>query len=247
MHTDGLLDFPLPPIRTTTDYPNVNRIGLAVQSQQHVTPIKYEDLEHIVGPGFEEELERYYDQHKHELEESTRRTSKPPIKEYDPNEDPWSIYDKPSIILQTTAQSNTSTQTQFGDRFSMFDSDVHGNPTVVTFLTKSHAHQPNTNLVSSNTLKVNSQFETVSTAKPIHTTNSATKKRVKPKLYKLVQVPIVQTSTSTSTSLFGLSSIVNFFRKIQNSFVSNSSRSIQDKIKMLESFRDDLMKNISKL
>lgn len=241
MHSDGLLDSTFP-IRTTTSLPDLNRIGLAAQDASHqVNPIKYEDLEHIVGPGFEEELERYYDQHKHDLEESTRRTLKPttkPFKVYDPIDDPWSIYDKP-IGLQTTSHPNITAQPEFSDRFSMFDDIAIGKPTTVTFVTKAHSQQPSK--VVSNTMKVNSQFDD-----PIQVhTNSSDKKRVKPKLYKLVQLPIVQ-QTSAPSSLFGFSSIMQFFRKIQNSFVTNSSRSIQDKIKMLESFRDDLMGNISK-
>lgn len=251
MHSDGLLDSHSSfPIRTTTKLPDLHRIGLAAHTQQHtVPPIKYEDLEHIVGPGFEEELERYYDQHKHDLEESTRRTPKPtsrPYKIYDPNDDPWSIYDKP-MSMQTTSHPNSSTNPGSGDRFSIFDVDgdsLSGKPTVVTFITKpSHTHKQDTKLTSNTFNVIPQQFDKTTTPNPINASSSG-KKRLRPKLFKLVQVPIVE--SSKKTSLFGFSSILQFFRKIQNSFVTNSSRSIQDKIKMLESFRDDLMENISK-
>lgn len=237
IRSDGLLNSAFPIRTTTTDHPlDLHRIGLAAQSQlhHHVPPIKYEDLEHIVGPGFEQELERYYDQHKHDLEESTRRTSRPhhqspPVKVYNPSEDPWSIYDKPISTQTTSSFSNTSV---VGDQFSMVDTNVPGKPTVVTFVTKPS--------------KTNSQFDTTTSVNLTDHSNSSAKKHVKTKLFKLVQVPIVHQHQSPTSSLFGFSTILQFFRKIQNSFVTNSSRSIQDKIKMLESFRDDLMGNISK-
>lgn len=232
MHSDHLSDSSPLRQRTTTKHPDLHRVGLAAESHHHsVNPIKYADLEHIVGPGFEKDLERYYNQHKHELDESTRRTPKPSeghhFQTYDPSNDPWSIYDKP-INFKTTSNSSDSTE-RGGDRFSLFDSDVFEKPTIVSFITKP----------SISTLK------SVTTAKPLHSNSTATK-HTKPKYFKLVQLPVgYQQVPTSSSSLFGFPSILQFFRRFQNSLVTNTARSIQDKIKMLESFRDDLMSNIS--
>lgn len=35
-----------------------------------IKPLKYEDLEHIIGPGFEDELEKFYEKHKQEIVEN---------------------------------------------------------------------------------------------------------------------------------------------------------------------------------
>lgn len=269
MHSDVLMDPASMPIKSAqvpghaADSDEIlHRFGLAAQQQQqhnqHVAPIRYEDLEHIVGPGFEADLERFYEQHKHDIDESTRRSPRPP-KDYVPEEDPWSIYDKP-IRVQTTVQSiNASVAHHWplvfsGDRLSHFDSDASGKPTVVTFVSKpiADAAKKHTNTVFSQTLHVKPQFQDMSKPDSSETTpaspvgnkhNSSATKSTKRKVFKLIPVQIDQ--PAPSSSLFGFANLLQFFRKVQNSFVTNTSRSVQDKIKMLEQFRDGLLRNIS--
>lgn len=190
-----------------------------------VPPIRYEDLEHIVGPGFEAELEKFYEQHKLELDESTRRsdvgesgsrnksssTNKPPKIYYVPgDDDPWSQYDKPML----TAQQPQSTSTEKSDNES--DSSVFSADSISSNRTKS----PTTN-----------------------TTN--TKKRIT----KLVPVRVVavpaQLVHKQTAGAGGFLGVVTFLRGIQDSIVSNTSRSIQDKMRMLKSLRDKMMLRIS--
>lgn len=65
-------------------------------------PIKYEDLEHIIGPGFEDELEKFYQRHKNGMERKwhkDRPTNKDTVaRPATYEEDPWSVYDNPVHI-----------------------------------------------------------------------------------------------------------------------------------------------------
>lgn len=217
-----------------------DRVGLAIsvlprplssdsppESATIVPPIRYEDLEHIVGPGFEAELEKFYEQHKHELDESTRRSdvtdsmgssngnntsgsSKPPKIYYVPgDDDPWSQYDKPML----TAQQHSSSTEKSADES---DSSAHSAPMV-------------TNNRTANT--------TAST--------TSTKKRIV-KLVPLRVVAVPADSMQKQTSgVGGFPGVVAFLRGIQDSIVSNTSRSIKDKMRMLESLRDKMMLQIS--
>lgn len=196
-----------------------------VDTSTKVPPIRYEDLEHIVGPGFEEELERFYEQHKFELDESTRRgyidesivntvsnvSSKPStVYHFVPgDDDPWSQYDKPA---QNGVHHPDPSQTE------LTTADSPPDPDQTTFA----AHE-----IASNV--------SASTVRP-------SAKRV----LKLVPMRVVGISADAlQQSRFGFPGFVAFLRSIQDSFVSSTSRSIQDKMRMLKTFRDKMLRQIS--
>lgn len=61
----------------------------------------------------------------------------------------------------------------------------------------------------------------------------------KPKIFKLI--PIQSSGGGAGLSLTGF---IDFLKNIQNSFVTKTARSIQDKIKVLQNFKDQLLINI---
>lgn len=198
------------------------------ESATIVPPIRYEDLEHIVGPGFEAELEKFYEQHKHQLDESTRRSdvgesngsssngsntngsSKPPKIYYVPgDDDPWSQYDKPLL----TAQQHAPTTEKSADES---DSTTHSAEVV-------HNNR---------------------TANRTTGTTSAKKRIVKLVPVRVIAVPADSVQKQTADA-GGFPGVVAFLRGIQDSIVSNTSRSIKDKMRMLKSLRDKMMLQIS--
>lgn len=215
-----------------------NRVGLAMAVlpkplkdetiTTQVPPIRYEDLEHLVGQGFEESLEKYYQQHKHSLDESTRRSdvnngdhighndsvSKPPKTYYLPGtDDPWSIYDKPPekhspIGIKHSATTERQVTPPITTEFSSEINDFN-----------------------------NATLDDI--PKPL----LGKKKRV----VKLVPVRLVPMPTeSMKASSIGFPGFVAFLRNIQDSILMSTSNSIQDKMQLLTSFRDKMLRQISK-
>lgn len=213
-----------------------NRVGLAMAvlpkplaeasttttpSTPAVTPIRYEDLEHLVGQGFEENLEKFYQQHKHSLDESTRRsdvfdrpqngtTTKPPRTYYLPGtEDPWSIYDKPP----RPPQNEPSTA---GIKI----------------------------LVAATTERQIAQIATTIAQLP---SSSSPPKSHKKRIVKLVPVRLVpMAGESQKASSIGFPGFMAFLRNIQDSMLMSTTHSIQDKMHLLADFRDRMLRQISK-
>lgn len=194
-------------------------------------PIRYEDLEHIVGPGFEDELEIFYKKHKNDfktLSSSHSHTTNLPDNEeettsYDQynetifNEDPWSYYDQ--IPKATVATTTTTTTISMENESTV----VAKNPTR-KFIAKPI---------------VPTHLETTTT-KSTNTNNNSMRKKIV-KIIKVKQKPTEPKATSLSFSGF-----LKFLKDIQSSFVFGASRSLKDKMIMLENFRDTLLINIGK-
>lgn len=185
------------------------------------TPIRYEDLEHIIGPGFEDELEKFYQRHKEEMgkkqkDEKPKKLTSEKAVAY---EDPWSVYDNPlhigvlkdsiSVIDVNNSEPHEKPMLNDKNRYEEYDEYDHLNAT-----------------------SLDATFENVTSA-PVS----------KPKIirYKFVKVKPKETESHS------FSGFLTFLRDIQSSFVTKTARSIEDKIRLLTQFRDDLLINIGML
>ncbi|KAJ6639893.1 Pyridoxine/pyridoxamine 5'-phosphate oxidase [Pseudolycoriella hygida] len=179
-------------------------------------PIRYEDLEHIVGPGFEDELEKFYQRHKEEVDRKRKEEKPKDVKSSEtshlPYDDPWSVYDNPAHIgaikeptdLKDSEMSESVVEND-KNRYEEYDDAVHLNDSF-------HQNYGNETMEPSNIPQI-VQFKLV---------------KVKPK----------------ETEPFSFAGFMKFLRDIQSTFVSKTARSIQDKIQTLEQFRDDILLNI---
>lgn len=180
------------------------------------TPIRYEDLEHIIGPGFEDELEKFYQRHKEEMERKGHEEKpKKVISESSSSyEDPWSVYDNP-LHIGVIKEPITVTDVK--------DSDLDES----TMLNEKNRYEEYDE--SDNT---NEEFDNT-TMKPVP-------------VPKVVQLKFVKVKPKETES-FSFSGFMKFLREIQSSFVTKTARSIKDKIRTLEQFRDDILINIGTL
>ena len=248
---------------------NSYRLPTTIIPKMVHTPIKYEDLEHIIGPGFEEELEHFYQKHRQEnLAETSIAAIKPehlsrgtkpnqilkqvqnhssvlrkhdqlriddPWSIYDSQEDervpilsydPWRKYDKPLVQnerppIEDDSNATLSDQLNFEDDF---------------FTSKQHK-VPNFNGI------MDSEPEPIRTTEKNTDTTTKSSPKSKKRIIKIVK--FVPKEDPSSSSVFGFANFIRFLKDIQSSFVSTTSRGIQDKIKMLESLKNKLLTNIS--
>lgn len=198
--------------------------------------LRYEDLEHIIGPGFEDDLERFYEKHKKESSVSTNTPKPDAHRIFLPQtDDPWSIYDKspavessvvvsPKLDIKGSKENSTSEHklhvSSMDERKSV---EAQNNENSMT---------PEMPIQSDGSLK---QKPTIDRKR-----NNATKKG-RPNVVRLASV---KQSTSVPMSF---AAIIKFLKSIQSTFVTTTARSIQEKIKMLEGFKDDLLLNIGKI
>ncbi|XP_037029718.1 uncharacterized protein LOC119069694 [Bradysia coprophila] len=211
-------------------------------------PIKYEDLEHIIGPGFEDELEKFYQRHKSEVERKrpddrpkNKGTATRPAAYED---DPWSVYDNPvhiSVInepinVADVSDTEQDEKTMLNDkhRYEEYDetdrvsggsSNENHERVTMRPVTNRYEEYDETDHVSGSS---NENYENV------------TRKRGTPA--KVVQVKFVKATPTVEPFSFG--GFIKFLRDIQSTFVSKTARSIKDKIRTLEQFRDDILINI---
>lgn len=205
-------------------------------SAVHETPpsrLRYEDLEHIIGPGFEEDLERFYEKHKKEISISTTTPKPDAHRIFLPQtNDPWSIYDKspavePSVVISPKLDiSGENSTTEHKMHSSVMDER------------KSIDAQSN---VNSKTSEIPTQSDDSLKPKPsIDRKPNKTTKKGKPNIVRLASVK------HTTQTPMSFAAIIKFLKSIQSTFVTTTARSIQEKIKMLEGFKDDLLINIGK-
>lgn len=181
-------------------------------------PIRYEDLEHIIGPGFEDELEKFYQRHKEETERkrNEERRTKLPAETIATNEDPWSVYDNP---LHIGLLSEPITVT-----------DVNGSESVENTMLNEKNRYEEYDEADRSSGSSNENYENVTVqAVPVP---------------KVVQFKFVKVKPQES---FSFSGFMKFLRDIQSSFVTKTARSIKDKIRTLEQFRDDILLSIGML
>lgn len=226
-----------------------------------VQPIKYEDLQHIIGPGFEDELEQFYHKHKQEIDKEFQNDSGK-IKRFNSNlknninkklkyesgvgpivsdiagdeltlSDPWGIYD-----LKMNNETSHPTQ----DPWSKFD-------------------RPPLNKIEYKYLEHDRKLENISFTSQIHSSaenvesvnadknvssvenhkQSVTTKITQPKrVIKLIKYK----AKSDSSLPLSFGNFLEYLKDIQNSFITSTSRTIQYKIKILENFKDELLRNI---
>lgn len=211
-------------------------------SAAHETPptsshLRYEDLEHIIGPGFEEDLERFYEKHKKETAISTTTPKPDAHRIFLPQtDDPWSIYDKSSAVESSVVispkldikitEENSSTahklhSTVMDERKSNYPQNIEKSIT------------PEMKIQSDGPLK---QKPSIDRKQPSNTTKTG-----RPNIVRLASVK------QTTQAPMSFSAIIKFLKSIQSTFVTTTARSIQEKIKMLEGFKDDLLINIGKI
>lgn len=196
-------------------------------------PIRYEDLEHIIGPGFEDELEKFYEKHQSDLDTLSPHTttSLPEEPSYDQynetifNEDPWSYYDQ---LHHTATIATTTTAANSINKIQNQNSNNKN-------LTKKPNSKPNVVLIK------RLETTTTTTGKPASSVNNNNGTRKK--IMKIVKVKQKPKDSGKTTSL-SFSGFLKFLKDIQSSFVFGASRSLTDKITMLANFRDTLLINI---
>lgn len=262
---------PIPSTATTIIH---HRFGVAIGNISPLTPtttvapIRYEDLEHLLDAGFEKDLEIFYEQHKHELDESTRRvdidgggvsdddivtsnssthlngllassTSKPPKVYYLPDDnDPWSHYDKVMLAQQQLLQQqHHQTATTTTNPPSIPTVNVDDN----------YDDGPTTELQTTTNVAVEETPSKAATDADAETVTSVPSKKRFVKLVpvRIVALPEDPMSSVPKSSFAGFAGFVSFLRNIQNSIVSSTTRNIQDKVQMLKSFRDSMLRQIS--
>lgn len=202
-------------------YTTESPVDLSKKVQDN-TPIRYEDLEHIIGPGFEDELEKFYQRHKEELDRN-RNEEKPKkiAAETSPNyEDPWSVYDNPlhigalnepiSVTDVNDSELDESTMLNDKNRYEEYEEADHSSSSS------------------------NESYENVTVQQP------------SVPIPKVVQLKFVKVKPKETES-FSFSGFMKFLRDIQSSFVTKTARSIKDKIRTLEQFRDDILMSIGTL
>lgn len=206
-------------------------VGTLNSSVVHETPpissrLRYEDLEHIIGPGFEEDLERFYEKHKKESSISTT-TAKPDAHRIfrQQLDDPWSIYDKSPAIESSVIVS---------PKLDIKSSEAN--------ITRVIDDQKLTE-INENSKKQEITIEAVVYSSPkskplIDKKKNNSTKQGRP---QIVRIASVKQATPAPMSF---AAIIKFLKSIQSTFVTTTARSIQEKIKMLEGFKDDLLLNI---
>lgn len=192
------------------------------EPQTSVKPLRYEDLEHIIGTGFEDELEKFYEKHKSDFEALSNDGHVRP-QAYGQhnqtifNEDPWGSFDQ--IPKATVATTTMATENE-----SIVD-------------------RPKNAFANNKKLQSNYKAKVPSRAKPTTqtSTESTTPKTTPKRVVKLVKVKPKPTDTGPSLSFGGF---LKFLKDIQSSFVFGASRSLKDKMEMLTNFRDTILINI---
>lgn len=190
------------------------------EPQSSVKPLRYEDLEHIIGTGFEDELEKFYEKHKSDFEALSNDNNVRP-QAYGQrnqtifNEDPWDSIDQ--IPTATVATTTAATENE-----SIVDRPKN-------------AFANDKKLPSMSDAKIPSRKN--NSVKPT-TPNTGTAPK---KVVKLVKVKPKPLPIETSLSFGGF---LKFLKDIQSSFVFGASRSLKDKMEMLANFRDTILINI---
>lgn len=196
--------------------------------------LRYEDLEHIIGPGFEEDLERFYEKHKKETSASTNTRKSDANRLFLPQaDDPWSIYDKLPVVESSVV---VSPKLDISIENSTIEHKMHVS---VMDGTKSMDPQNNESLKTlESPINSNGSLEHKPSTerKPSNTT-----KKGRPKIVRLASVK------QTTQTPISFAAIKKFLKNIQSTLVTTTARSIQEKIKMLEGFKDDLLINIGKI
>lgn len=181
-------------------------------------PIRYEDLEHIIGPGFEDELEKFYQRHKEEMEKN--RHEKKPTKltpaTSSTYEDPWSVYDNPLHIGALKETIN------------------------VTDISDSDESEENIMLKDKNRYE---EFDEVDQSSGVSNENYDNVTVQPVTIPKVVQFKFVKVKPKEAEP-FSFSGFMKFLRDIQSTFVTKTARSIKEKIETLEQFRDEILINI---
>lgn len=185
--------------------------------------LRYEDLEHIIGPGFEEDLERFYEKHKKETSISTKTPKPDAHRIFLPQlDDPWSIYDKSPAVESSVVVS------------PKLDIDEEHSTTV---------HKTHANVMDERkAIEAQSNENSKTPEMPsIDRKSSNTTNKGRPKIVRMASVK------QTTQPPMSFAAIIQFLKSIQSTFVTTTARSIQEKIKMLEGFKDDLLINIGKI
>ncbi len=208
-------------------YTTESTVDVSSKSVEGDVPIRYEDLEHIIGPGFEEELEKFYQRHKDEMErkrnEDRPKKSRPETRPQSYDEDPWSVYDNP---LHISVSKEPISVTDINESESIENPTLNDNNRYEEYDEVDH------NLSSGPTSE---NYENDTAEFPAAT------------VPKVVQFKFVKMKPKDTESPFSFSGFMKFLRDIQSSFVSKTARSIKDKIRTLEQFRDDILLNIRTL
>lgn len=186
------------------------------------TPIRYEDLEHIIGPGFEDELEKFYQRHKEEMDrKNDEEKPQKVMSEAKPTyKDRWSVYDNPLHIGPLKEPITVANDA---------DSEEESHESETLNEKNRYEEYDEADLLNSSS---NENYENVTTA-PVS-------------IPKVVQLKFVKVKPKEPEA-FSFSGFMTFLREIQSSFVTKTARSIKDKIRTLEQFRDDILINIGML
>lgn len=204
--------------------------------------LKYEELEDIIGPGFEGEFSKFLQKHSHEISSEEGVIGGNQSIGLTPENilyvDPWHKYDQdhttaPFItstrIWMDSAHKNSSVDyKRIATTTTIAPNDLHRRKTI-TPKTKAEIHK------TEQLPKVTSdrRTSTASNATSTKSSNSTNKRILKTKRIKWVPY-----------NPFSFTEILKFLRSIGNSFAMGTSRSISAKIDMLRKFKAELMHNI---
>lgn len=219
---------------------------LPVQTQSStIVPIKYEDLEHIIGPGFEDELEKFYEKHKQEIDKTAPIPAKtgfnmpllPHHKLFNPTDDPWSIYDDPTLPVNKLPNRKDNVFSYSNKADELIASGTV-KPIKVLYRNESTDFKQSTD--DPNNVDLSKYSEFALNSKPDRELNNGTK------VINKTKVKIIKIKPFRGAQPLSFMKVLQFLKDIQSTFVTNTARSIQDKIKMLEIFKDTLLMNIGK-
>lgn len=214
----------------TTESPT----GITKNVNDEDAPIRYEDLEHIIGPGFEDELEKFYQRHKQEVEKYKKEEKPKKITAAEPSRP---IYEDPKKFASETSHPS------YEDPWSVYDNPLHigalQEPISVTHINDTDPDE-HVMLNDKNRYEEYDEADHASGASNEYYENVTVQPVTFP---KVVQFKIVKVKPKEPEA-FSFSGFMKFLRDIQSTFVTKTARSIKEKIETLEQFRDEILINI---
>lgn len=225
----------------------------SLHSTKNLDDLKYEDLADLIGPNFEEEFEKYLNEHRNKIGKKTylnesmfvsdnneSTTASAQVSKVNDKHifyaDPWAIYDQPA---KTTISKKLLIKFNETNTWPVLNGDKNTNVyisssiplSIVNDSTEKSAEQVSQSLTSATT--------TTTSTEAITQTNSTylidnVPKSIKRKLiFKRVEF-----------KPFNFSGIFNFLKNIQKNFSFGTSQNVHEKVKYLEKFKDQMMSNI---
>lgn len=189
------------------------------------SPLRYEDLEHLIGPGFEADLEKFSETYHPYESENVNTTSKKDQLFFgemnlNTSNQPFGPMLKRNVTKGSVVRVSNLAMQKYAEASLL---EVEKSEKVSDLI----SDDDNDDDVSGINVNKNANFSTI-TKKNGSTLNSTKKKPVKP------------------MATNGFIRFLRLVKDIQSSFAANTARSIRDKIKMLERLKNKLMVNVGR-